>query len=314
MSIDAALEAHATHHGRFSDRLHVWIAAGTPRGSPLTEHRAIGEACAAHGISLTMHCAEAARDREIYRDCYDGRTPVQFCKDAGLTGCLTAPTTDTTDATRSRTVLAHMVHLDLDPDLALLARSPATSVAHSPSSNCKLGSGVAPVPEMLAAGVNVCLGTDGAPCNNTYDMFREMHAAGILQAGTRREAGVLPATAVLEMATVNGARALGLGDEVGSLEVGKKADLVVVGVPLGAAPFEEAQVVGGGVDPVTVVVHSCTAADVDMVVVDGRIVVEGKRLLTMDEDAVVSNARTAVRGIRTRSGVRARPMNGWAVR
>lgn len=322
MSIDAALAAHAAHHGAFSGRLHVWMAAGTPRGSPLAEHRAIGEACRTGGISLTMHCAEASRDRDIYRDCYGGRTPVQFCEDT----CLTRPSSSsslspssssstTKTATKEfRTVLAHMVHLDLEADLPLLARSPGASVAHNPTSNCKLASGVAAVPDMLAAGVNVCLGTDGAPCNNTYDMFREMHMASVLQAGARREAGVLPATAVLEMATINGARALGLEGEVGSLEAGKKADFVVVGVPLSAAPFEEEQVAEGGIDPVTVVAHSCTAGDVEMVVVDGVLVVEGGRLVTMDEDEIVRNARKAIKGIRERSNVRAKQREGWVIR
>lgn len=307
MSIDAALAAHETHHGSFSDRLHVWMAASTPRGSPLAEHHAIGSACQEHGVNLTMHCAESARDRAIYRDCYEGRTPVQFCEDARLAGPAAAG---------FRTVLAHMVHLDAETDLRLLLarRSPRVSVAHNPTSNCKLASGVAPVPDMLAAGVNVSLGTDGAPCNNTYDMFREMHLASTLQAGARMRADVLPATAVLEMATVNGARALGLDEDVGSLEKGKKADFVVVGVPLGAAPFEEAQVVEGGIDPVTAVVHSCTAADVETVVVDGMLVVEHGQLVHMDEDEIVHNARTAIRGIRERSGVKARPMAGWVIR
>lgn len=309
MSINAALAAHQTHNGSFSDRLHVWMAASTPRGSPLSEHHAIGSACEEHGINLTMHCAEASRDREIYRDCYEGRTPVQFCEDTRLTG------TGPEGSSSFKTVLAHMVHLDTATDLPLLARSArGVSVAHNPTSNCKLASGVAGVPDMLAAGVNVSLGTDGAPCNNTYDMFREMHLASVLQAGTRMKADALPATTVLEMATINGARALGLDGEVGSLEPGKKADFVVVGVPLSAVPFEEVQIVQGGIDPVTVVVHSCTAADVEAVVVDGKIVVDKGQLVNMDEDQVIRNARTAIRGIRDRSGVKARPLTGWVIR
>ncbi|GME27493.1 hypothetical protein GTA08_BOTSDO02107 [Neofusicoccum parvum] len=151
MSIVSALAAHSAHHGSFNNRVHVWMAAGTPRGSPLAEHRAIGDACRAHGIGLTMHCAEASRDHEIYRTHYSN-TPVEFCQDAHLTG--------------PRTVLAHMVHLDVEKDVPLL-RDTRTHVAHNPTSNCKLASGVAKVPELLEAGVNVCLGTDGAPCNNT---------------------------------------------------------------------------------------------------------------------------------------------------
>lgn len=314
MSIASALSAHKSHHGSFANRLHVWMAAGTPRGSPLAEHRAIGEACHDHGINLTMHCAEASRDRAIYHEHYAGRTPMEFCEDACLVVAATPPEQGQ-GAPPFKTVLAHMVHSDGDKDLVLLRKySASTSVAHNPTSNCKLASGVAPVPEMLAAGVTVGLGTDGAPCNNTYDMFRDMHLASVLHAGVRQHAGVVPATTALEMATIQGARALGLDADVGSLEVGKKADLVVVRVPLlGAAPFEEAQVQEGGVDPVTVVVHSCTASDVEMVVVDGVVVVEGARLLTMEEGVVVREARRAVRGIRERAGVRARPREGWTV-
>lgn len=306
MSLASALSAHNTHHGTFGDRLHVWMAAGTPRGSPLSEHRAIGEACRSHGISLTMHCAEAARDRTIYHDHYEGRTPMQFCEDASLV----APQDE------FKTVLAHMVHIDTTVDMPLLQKyAHGTSVAHNPTSNCKLASGVAPIPELLAdgAGITVGLGTDGAPCNNTYDMFREMHLACILHAGTRQQAGVVPATKALEMATINGARALDLDKDIGSLEVGKKADLVVVRVPLSGVPFEGGQVDEGGVDPVSVIVHGCTAADVEMVVVDGGIVVEDGKLLTMNEEEVVREARRAIRGIRERAGVKARPREGWKI-
>lgn len=225
---------------------------------------------------------------------------MQFCEDASLVG------------SNFKTVLAHCVHLDLDADLELLRKhSRTTSIAHNPTSNCKLASGVAQIPEMLSSGINVGLGTDGAPCNNTYDMFREMHLACVLQAGVKRKAGVLPATKALEMATIDGARALGLDHEIGSLEEGKKADFAVVNIPLSAAPFEEAQVAEGGIDPVSVIVHSCTAADVDLVVVDGEHVVEKRELLTMNEAQVVNEARQAIRGIRHRASVRARPRHGW---
>lgn len=140
-------------------------------------------------------------------------------------------------------------------------------------------------------------------------MFREMHLACVLQAGTRRQAGVLPATETLELATIDFAKALELDVEIGSLEVGKRTDFAVVGVPLSAAPFEPAQVEEGGIDPVSV--HSYTAAHIDMVVVKGVPAVEDGRLVTMDEGQVVEEARRAVKGIRHRAEVRARPRQGW---
>lgn len=243
-----------------------------------------------------MHCAEAPKDLTIYKDSY-GLTPMQFCQEAKLTG--------------PKTVLAHMVHLDLAVDLPILKDS-GTTVAHNPNSNCKLASGIAKVPEMLEMGVNVSLGTDGAPCGNTYDMFREMHLVGIIHKGSQNDAGLVGAETVLEMATINGARALGLDKDIGSLEVGKKVDFVVVNPGgLHAAPYSEEQVLSGGVDPMTTVVYSCTGADVEMVVVDGEVLVKDGKLVNMDEEEIIKAARKSVKGIRERSGVKAVNRKGW---
>jgi cytosine/adenosine deaminase-related metal-dependent hydrolase len=117
---------------------------------------------------------------------------------------------------------------------------------------------------------------------------------------------------VLEMATINGARALGLEKDVGSIEVGKKADFVVVNPKgLHAAPFEEGQILDGGVDPMTTVVYSCTGADVEMVIVDGNVLVSGGALTNTNEGEIIEAARKSVRGIRERSGVKAVNRKGW---
>jgi cytosine/adenosine deaminase-related metal-dependent hydrolase len=159
---------------------------------------------------------------------------------------------------------------------------------------------------MVAKGVNVALGTDGAPCNNTYDMFREIHLASILHGGVRQKAGVLSAYDVLEFATINGARALGLEAEIGSLKVGKKADIVVVD-PKSASctPWDSAEQSSGGMDPVTVLVHS-SGANVDTVIVDGRLLVSNGNLLHINEDEIIQKAKKSVADIRKRSGVGAR--------
>lgn len=290
MCIDSALEAHAKHHGTCNDRLHMWISAGTPRGSPMSAHAAIGNASQTHDIGLTMHCAEAPKDLSIYRNEYSC-SPFQFCQQTQLTG--------------RKSVFAHCVHPDAAAGDFDILRDTKSTVSHNPTSNLKLGSGIAPIPDMLAAGVNVALGTDGAPCNNTYDMFREMHLASILHGGVREQAGLVNAYQVLEMATINGARALGLEEQIGSLEVGKKADLVVLAPRgAGAAPWDPMQVLDGGVDPVTTLVH-CTGTDVDCVMVDGRVLVNEGRLVGIEEDDIVGQARAAIKGIRARSGVKA---------
>ncbi|KAK8017485.1 hypothetical protein PG993_013811 [Apiospora rasikravindrae] len=296
MSIPSLLAAHTEFHGTCHDRIHVWAACGTPRGAPLSSFTEVGKACKQHGIGSTMHCAEAPRDLPIFRELY-GKTPMQFCQDAGLAG--------------PKTVLAHMCHLDMDVDLAILKES-QTTVAHNPTSNLKLASGIAKVPQMLEEGVNVALGTDGAPCNNSYDILRETHLASILHKGNLLDAGSIGAHEALEMATIRGAKALGLEAEIGSLEVGKKADLVVLDVRASwAAPWSPELFPHGGIDPVSLVVGSCTGRDVTHVMVDGRILVEDGRLLVADETTIIQSARLAVAGIQERSGVRASRKAGW---
>ena len=289
MSLQSALAAHEQYHGTCDGRLHVWMAAGTPRGSPAAAHKAIGDCCEKHDMGLTMHCAEAPKDLEIYREHYDC-SPAEFCKATNLIG------------KGRNTVLAHMVNLDLPTDLPILAECGAT-VAHNPASNCKLASGIAAISQMLDDGVHVSLGTDGAPCNNTYDMFQEMRLASLLQKGLRRDATAMTADRVLEMATIDGAKALGLEAEVGSLEVGKKADLVVMNVDGShCAPFDPEQL-GQGVDPITVVVYSCTGRDVESVVVDGRLLVHDRKLLKQNEVEIVKEAQAVSQRLRDCTGV-----------
>ncbi|OAP55123.1 hypothetical protein AYL99_10823 [Fonsecaea erecta] len=309
MSIESALVAHDRYDGSYGGRIRVWMAASTPRGSDESSHKAIGDACARHDISLTMHCAEAPADLGIYRDSYHC-SPVEFCERTNMIGG---------EGESRKTVLAHMVNLDLERDLPILRRHqqhgqssrddghmcrPSVSVAHNPSSNCKLASGIAPVPELLAAGINVSLGTDGAPCANTYDMIQEMRTAALIQRGSRNDASLMDAEQVIRMATIDGARALGLEKEVGSLEVGKKADLVVLDPSgLQCCPFDRDQILGGGVDPLTTVVYSCTGANVQTVVVDGQVLVDDGRLAVADESQIKEAARKAVRQIQEKSSI-----------
>lgn len=295
MSIESLLSAHAEFNGSSNDRIHIWAACGTPRGASLSSFAEVGQACRTHDIGITMHCAEAPRDLPIFREVYAGRSPMQFCRDAQLTG--------------PKTVLAHMCHLDLDADLPILMET-GTTVAHNPTSNLKLASGIAQVPRMLDAGINVSLGTDGAPCNNSYDMLREMHMASIIHKGATLDATVVGAHEALEMATIRGAMALGLEQETGSIEVGKKADLVILSVDgAWAAPWDPDEI--SGIDPVSLVVGSCTGKDVTHVMVDGLMLVQDKHLICADEGHIVLAARAAVKGIQTRSGIQVPPKAGW---
>jgi cytosine/adenosine deaminase-related metal-dependent hydrolase len=176
-------------------------------------------------------------------------------------------------------------------------------VAHCPTSNAKLASGTARVPDLLTAQVNVGLGTDGAPCNNTCDLLQEMKLAGIIHKGTSFDPTVVPAEAVLEMATINGAKALGLDDSIGSLEVGKKADFIAIDMrKVHLQPYYS---------PVSAVVYSATGQDVALTVVNGKKVVEHGKLLTMDEENVWQEAMKHGHDVVERAGLSAGVKARW---
>jgi len=188
-------------------------------------------------------------------------------------------------------VLAHCIHLD-EQEMKTLART-KTNVAHCPSSNLKLGSGIAPVAEMLERGIPVSLGADGAPCNNRLDMFTEMRTAALLQKA-QHGPEVLPAARMLRIATIDGARALGLAEEIGSLEVDKRADLIVVDLNnLHAAPETEV---------ISSLVYSAQASDVRTTVIDGRIVMRDRELTTMNEADVMAEANREAASLKQRVG------------
>jgi len=220
---------------------------------------------------------------------------MSYCQSVGLLG--------------PNTVLAHMVHLS-SSDISTLAET-GTHVAHCPSSNSKLASGIAPVPQMLAAGVNVTIGTDGAPCNNSNDLLQEMKLAAIIHkaASVATSSGPDPtlvtAEQVLELATIHGAKALGLFSKIGSLEIGKRADFVAIDARgVGMQPWYSA---------VSAVVYCATGRDVEVVVIDGRVLVEGRRLVGMDEEVICREAERRGHEVVSRAGLTEIVRGRWPV-
>jgi 5-methylthioadenosine/S-adenosylhomocysteine deaminase len=178
-----------------------------------------------------------------------------------------------------------------DSEQTLLAEH-NVKVMHCPGSNLKLGSGIAPVVEMRTKGITVSLGADGAACNNRLDMFEEMRLAAVLQ-GIRHQPGALSAREVLWMATRAGARTLGLEHEVGSLEVGNRADVIVVDADrIHQTP---------GPDPYSTLVYAARGTDVTTTIVDGELLVENSRPLRVDPGEVIAEARTAARDLAMRA-------------
>jgi 5-methylthioadenosine/S-adenosylhomocysteine deaminase len=173
-----------------------------------------------------------------------------------------------------RLIAVHAVHL-VEEEIAAFAHH-GCSMVHCPSSNLKLASGIAPVGELLGAGVNVALGTDGAASNNRLDMFEEMRLAALLAKGATGDAAALPAERALAMATIDGARALGLEDRIGSIEAGKQADLIAVDLDaIDLAPCFH---------PLSHLVYAASRRDVSHVWVGGECLVADRELTRLDVD------------------------------
>jgi 5-methylthioadenosine/S-adenosylhomocysteine deaminase len=196
----------------------------------------------------------------------------------------------------------HCVNLD-EQDIALLQVRGA-SVSHNPTSNMYLSSGVAPVPSMLRAGVPVGLASDGPASNNSHNMIQSLKFAALLHKVVTRNPEIITGETVLEMATIGGARALGLESEIGSLEVGKRADLFVA--DLHASPFAAPVH-----HPVSALVYSASGSEVETVVIDGRVVLDNGHLTTVDEDVIQSAAQAAADRVSISAGTDALRHRAW---
>lgn len=251
---------------------HSWILAhGTYTMDP-TQLAAAGELAVDEGARFHIHASENAGEVSDVQDRY-GRTPVELLDDNGLL--------------RAGTVLAHAVVLT-DAEIARIAQT-GTAIAHCPSSNMKLASGFCRVPELLAAGVTVGLGTDGPSSSNDLDMFTAMRVAALIHKGNRLDPTAIPATTVLRMATMGSATALGIDDLVGSIEVGKKADLVRLDP---SSPS-----LTPVYDPISTIVYAASRADVVDVWIDGNAVVKNRTCTTIDVEAVLADLRDEARAI-----------------
>lgn len=217
-------------------------------------------------VGIHTHIAESKWEVEEIIKKY-GKRPVEHLDAIGFLG--------------PEVLAAHCVQL-AEQEIRIL-RDRGVKPVHNPVSNMKIACGVSPVPEMLAAGIPVALGTDGAASNNSLDMFNEMKFAALLNKVDKFDSTVMPVQSVLEMATVNGARALGLGENLGSLEVGKKADLTLVDLRKPhLTPLRNV---------ISHLVYSATGGDVDTVIVDGKVIMQGRRVLTLEEDKVLEEAQ-----------------------
>ena len=224
------------------------------------------------------HASESKDEIEVVRALSGGRSNIEYLAHTGLA--------------TPRLCTAHCVHVTAS-DQALIAERDV-KVMHCPGSNLKLGSGIAPVADMRARGISVSLGADGAACNNRLDMFDEVRLAATLQSVCRGP-GALTARDALWMATREGARALGMDQELGSIEPGKRADLILVDR---AAPH-----LAPDLDAWSALVYSGRGTDVHLTMVDGRVLARGGELTHLDRLKISADAKTAAKRLFSRAGL-----------
>lgn len=258
-----------TWHGQGEGRISCMFGPHAPYTCPPEYLKRVMALADTYGVGLHIHLAETRQEVEDIRRQY-GLRPIELMESIGLFD--------------GRHVLAaHCVHL-AENEMAILARH-QVGIAHNPESNMKLASGIAPVPQLLAHGAVVGLGTDGAASNNNLDMLEEMRSCALLHKVAQMDPTVMPAPLVLELATKRGAAALGLKD-TGSLAPGQKADLVMLKLrEPHLTPLH---------DPIANLIYAARSTDVQTVIVDGRIVMKDRHMLTMDEERILYEA--AVRG------------------
>lgn len=223
-------------------------------------------------VLFQIHISETESESLQIKQDY-GKTPVEYLYDSGILD--------------KNTLLVHCVWVS-DNDIALIKESGA-SISHCPESNMKLASGVAPVEAFLKAGIQTGIGTDGSASNNNLDMFAEMDSAAKLHKVHNLNPSVAAAATILKMATIDGAHAIGLGAETGSLDVGKLADITIIDankphlVPM--------------YNPVSHIVYSATGADVRDVIIEGEQIVRNRKILTLDLDTILEKARLFASGM-----------------
>lgn len=266
------------YHNTDNGRLKVWLAPAAvwsnSRESLMMTKRLADE----YDTGVMLHISETPFDREAAQRLH-GLPDIDVCEKLGLLG--------------PKFLMAHCVHLT--PRDIRMAKAYDAKVSHNPASNMYLSSGTPPIPALMQAGVTCGLATDGAGSNNSNDMLEALKLAALMQKVAHRDPTIITAEKVLEMATIDGARAIGMEERIGSLQAGKKADLFVFNPFLSpkAVPMHH---------PVSTLVYSSSQANVEMVMVDGRIVLEDGQVTVVNETEMLKKANQAADELGLRAG------------
>ncbi|MDQ6617154.1 MAG: amidohydrolase [Actinomycetota bacterium] len=289
-SLRTAVEAVDRWQGAAGGLIQMWFGLMVPRQEgdrydpPF--YRAVAQAARDAGTGIVYHFCSEIEDAEFYEATF-GLSPVEWADDHGVLG--------------PNVALINACWM-WEREIEIVAAT-GTSVVYSPTATMKMATGVTPVTALQGAGANVSLGTDGGANNNRLDMIGEMKAGCLVQNVANRRAGSLSAEQALELATIGGARTIGRSDELGSLEVGKRADVVLV--ELGRPHTTPVT------DPVSNLVYAADGSDVHTVLVDGRVLLRDRVAMTLDEPAVLAEARAAAARVIGR--ITPRPQPRWPV-
>ncbi len=252
-------------HDRVPNRIYTWFGPHAPYSNFPETYGKIAEYAEKYDIGYHTHICETEDEVRQIKEKY-GKSSVQLLDDVG--------------ALSPRLSVAHGVHLSPE-DIELLAER-GVGVVHNPSSNMKLASGIAPVPEMMKAGVKVGLGTDSNLSNNNLDMFEEMRLAAFLHKLHQNDPAVLPCEQMLRMATMGSASCLGMDDQIGSIEVGKRADIIIVDKH---KPHLNPMLPEPNTNVLEQIVYSASAGDVMTTIVEGETLMQDYEILTLDWEA-----------------------------
>ncbi len=247
--------------GSLSDRLSFFLNPHAPYSCGKEYLKMVADIAKEKGLGIHIHLAEGQVESDNMQKDHNC-TPTEYVRDAGV---FDVPV-----------IAAHCIRVN-DSDIQIL-KEHNVSVVTNPVSNAKLGNGVAPVPKLLEAGVNVCLGSDGAASNNAQNMFREMNFEALIHKAVNGTPQCVGAAEVFRMATINGAKALQLGEITGSIEEGKKADLTIMRLDVPSMMPSN--------NLLAALSYSADGSEVDTVIIDGKIVMEHREMKTVDEERV----------------------------
>jgi 5-methylthioadenosine/S-adenosylhomocysteine deaminase len=270
--LDDTRELYKNWHGKGEGRIKVMVAPHAPYTCSPAYLEDVMDLAHELDTGIHIHLSETKKEVEDSYKTY-GKSPIKHVYDLGLF--------------KLPTIAAHCVHVD-ESDIKIL-RENNVSPVNNPSSNLKLASGFAPIDEMLKFGVNVSLGTDGSSSNNNLNMFEEIHLASIVNKTVNMDAVSVPAITALKMATINGAKALLWDKEIGSIEIGKKADMILIDMDKPHL-YPRHNIISS-------LAYSVQGSDVDTVIVDGKIIMEKREIKTLDVEKIIYNAEKAAKDL-----------------